>query len=132
MTNVNQPVSKSQAIEWAIRAAQTADDKKGVDTVILDVGDLLAITEAFVITSAANNRLVKSIAEDIEKRLKEEGGPSPRRLEGRNDASWILMDYGDFVVHVFLDETREFYDLERLWGDAPKVEWEPQTKASNA
>lgn len=108
-------------------AARAADAKKAIDPVILDVGDLLSITEAFVVTSAANSRLVATIAEEIEQKIKEAGGPGPKRIEGRQDASWILMDYGDFVVHVFLEETRNFYDLERLWGDAPRIEWQEAT-----
>ncbi|HEY2427930.1 MAG TPA: ribosome silencing factor [Acidimicrobiales bacterium] len=113
-----------QVHHWCELAAQTAASKKADDTVILDVGSILAITDSFVITSAPNDRLVRAIAEEIEKRLKEAGGPSPLRVEGLREAEWVLMDYGDFVVHVFLEETRRFYDLERLWSDAPRVAWE--------
>jgi ribosome-associated protein len=108
---------------WVAVAAHAADDKKGTDTIALEVGEVLAITDAFVITSAPNDRLVRTIAEEIERRLKEEGGPSPRAVEGLDDARWVLLDYGDFVVHVFLDEAREYYDLERLWLDAPRLDW---------
>lgn len=116
---------------WCEVAAQAAASKKGDDTVILDVGEVLAITDSFVITSAPNDRLVRAIAEEIERRVKEEGGPAPRRIEGRREAEWVLLDYGDFVVHVFLEETRRFYDLERLWADAPRVGWvEPRAAAA--
>ena len=108
---------------WVAVAAQAADDKSGVDTIALEVGEVLAITDAFVITSATNDRQVRTIAEEIERRLKAEGGPSPRAIEGLDDARWVLMDYGDFVVHVFGDETRDYYDLERLWRDAPRLDW---------
>jgi ribosome-associated protein len=81
----------------------------------------LAITEYFVITSASNDRLVKAIVEEVERRIKESGGPGPLRIEGLSDAQWVLMDYGDFVVHVFLEEVRRYYDLERLWSDVPQV-----------
>ena len=109
---------------WCEIAAQAAASKKGDDIVILDVGEVLVITDSFVITSAPNDRLVRTIAEEVEKRLKEEGRGGPRRVEGIREAEWVLLDYGDFVVHVFLEETRRFYDLERLWADAPVWEWQ--------
>jgi ribosome-associated protein len=114
-----------QVRQWCVTAAQAADDKKGVRTVILQVGSVLAIADAFVITEGANPRQVRTIVDAIEEKVKAGGGPSPLRIEGLDDARWVLMDYGDFVVHVFLDEVREFYDLERLWGDAPVWDWEP-------
>jgi ribosome-associated protein len=113
-------------------AAQAAASKKADDTVILDVGSVLAITDCFVITSAPNDRLVRAVAEEIERRIKEEGGPSPRRVEGHRERQWVLLDYGDFVVHVFLEETRRFYDLERLWADAPRVAWEEELPSAAA
>ncbi|MGI8778128.1 MAG: ribosome silencing factor [Acidimicrobiales bacterium] len=112
-----------QVRAWARQAAQAADAKGGDDTVILEVGAVLAITDAFVITSGHNHRQVQTIADEIEERVKAGGGPSPIRVEGRREAEWVLVDYGDFVVHVFLDETRTYYDLERLWSDAPQVAW---------
>lgn len=105
-------------------AAQAAADKKGDRTVILRVGDVLGITDAFVITSGSNDRQVRTIADEVESRLKDTGGPAPLRVEGLVDARWILLDYGDFVVHVFHEEAREYYDLDRLWSDAPQVEWD--------
>lgn len=118
-----QTATEGDVKRWVIAAAQAADDKKARDTVILEVGNLLGITDAFVITSGANDRQVKTIAEEVEQRVKDIGGPAPRRIEGLAEANWILIDYADFVVHVFLEETREFYDLERLWADAPRLEW---------
>jgi ribosome-associated protein len=82
-----------------------------------------------VITSGSNVRRVRTIAEEIERKLKEVGGSGPIQVEGLGDATWVLLDYGDFVVHVFGLETRAYYDLERLWGDAPRVQWEEQTAA---
>ena len=114
---------------WCEVAAQAAASKKGDDIVILDVGAVLVITDSFVITSAPNDRLVRTIAEEVERRVKEAGGPAPLRIEGLREAEWVLLDYGDFVVHVFLEETRRFYDLERLWADAPRVEWEETVPA---
>ena len=104
-------------------AARAADDKKALDTVLFDVSETLVITDVFVVTSAMNTRQVVTIADEIEKAVKEAGGQGPVAIEGRREASWVLLDFGGFVVHVFLDETRKFYDLERLWVDAPRIEW---------
>jgi len=111
-------------------AARAASDKLGSDTVILEVGQVLAITDAFVITSGANSRQVRTIAEAVEDAVKADAGPSPLRIEGLDDARWVLLDYGDFVVHVFLDEARRYYDLERLWSDAPRVQWDDGGRSS--
>jgi ribosome-associated protein len=111
-------------------AARAAAAKKGEGTIILEVGRVLAITEAFVITSGTNARQVRTIAEEVEDRVKADGGPSPLRIEGLDDARWVLLDYGDFVVHVFLDEVRRFYDLERLWSDSPRWAWEEGDQAA--
>jgi ribosome-associated protein len=119
-----------QVRQWARTAARAASAKGGEDTVIIEVGLVLAITDAFVITSGRNARQVKAIAEEVEDRLKADGGIKPLRVEGMNDSHWVLLDYGDLVVHVFLDETREYYDLERLWSDAPRVEWEDEAARS--
>lgn len=109
----------------AIRAAEAADAKQGTRTAVLAMGALLAVTDAFVITSARNTRQVRTIVEEVEAQLKRVEGRAPLRVEGLGDLQWVLMDYGDLVVHVFLEETREVYDLERLWGDAPRVPWRP-------
>ena len=107
----------------ALVAAEAADEKLGRDTVVLAMGDLLGLLDAFVITSGRNVRHVKTLVEEVERQVKRDGGPSPLAVEGLHDGSWVLMDYGDFVVHVFLDETRDYYDLEHLWSGAPRVQW---------
>jgi len=104
-------------------AARAADAKSGDDTVVLAVGDLLGVTDAFVISSGRNTRQVKTMVDEVERRVREAGGRGPIRVEGLDDARWVLMDYGDFLVHVFLDEAREYYDLEHLWSDAPRIPW---------
>ncbi len=86
------------------------------------MGDLLVVTDAFVVTSGANSRQVRTIVEEVERQVKEQTGRSPWAVEGLRDLTWVLMDYGDFLVHVFGTESRAYYDLERLWGDAPRVE----------
>ncbi len=113
-----------EATKWAIEAARAADAKLGGDTMVLAVGSVLAVTEHFVITHGTNPRQVKTIAEEVEHRLVEQGGPKPIRIEGLDDLTWVLLDYGDFVVHVFGEETRRYYELERLWADVPHVEWQ--------
>ena len=115
-----------QVREWARTAAVAASAKGGEETIIIDVGEVLAITDAFVISSGRNTRQVKTIAEEVEARLKADGGIAPLRVEGLGDSQWVLLDYGDLVVHVFLDETRAYYDLERLWSDAPRIAWEDE------
>lgn len=113
--------SLSDAHRRAGIAAHAADDKQGVDIRVLDVGDIISIAEAFVFVSASNTRLVRTIVDEIELALKLSDDEGPRSVEGLDDASWVLMDYGDVIVHVFLDEEREYYRLERLYGDAPRV-----------
>ena len=114
---------QDQVARWAVAAARAADDKQGRDTVILEVGQVLSITDYFVITSAGNDRLVKTIAETVEEQVGAGGGPKPLRVEGLDDLRWVLLDYGDFVVHVFHDEARSYYELERLWSDVPRLGW---------
>ena len=102
--------------EWAISAARIADDKKGTDIVVLDVSSVLAITDYFVIASASNSRLVRTIAESVDEELHFGSGIRPLRVEGLREPSWVLLDYGDLVVHVFSDEMRtERGEAEALW-----------------
>ena len=107
----------------AATAAESADAKLGHETVVLAMGELFGVVDAFVITSAANTRHVRTLVEEVERRIKELHGIAPVRTEGLGDATWVLMDYGDFIVHVFLQETRDYYDLEHLWSGAPRVPW---------
>ena len=111
---------------WAVEAARAAAEKGGVDVTVLEVGPVMALCEHFVIASGTNTRQVRTIAEEVEQRLTLAGGPKPLRVEGLDDLRWVLLDYGDFVVHVFLDETREYYDLERLWSDVARVRWQDE------
>ena len=106
-------------------AAAAADDKKADETLVIDVGDVFAVSDYFVITSGSNPRQVNAIADAVEEEVKNAGGPGPVRVEGLDQREGVLMDYGAFVVHVFRGEQRDFYQLERLWGDRPRVEWEP-------
>lgn len=107
----------------AIEAARAADVKNATDVLVLEVGEVLGITEFFVITSAANVRQTKAVAEEVEYAMDAFDGSRPLRVEGMKDREWILMDYGDIVVHVFLTETRSYYELERLWRDVENIPW---------
>lgn len=107
---------------WVKMAADAADDKLGQRTDAFFVGEIMAITDWFVITSGRNNRQVRAIVEAVEEALTKAGGPKPVRIEGRDTWTWVLMDFGSFVVHVFTEEAREYYDLERLWKDVPRLE----------
>lgn len=113
------------ATDIARMAAEAIHDKKGLDVVLLDVADLLSITDIFVIATGTSNIHVRALAEGVEESLSESASRKPLRREGVDQATWILLDYGDVVVHLFQPETRDFYGLERLWADAPVIEWEP-------
>ena len=109
--------------DLAILAARAVDDKKASDTLIIEVGPILAVTEYFVITSASNRRLVRSLTDEVETKVREATGRSPLRVEGAREQQWVLIDYGDIVIHVFSDETRSFYEIERLYRDAKFIDW---------
>ncbi|MGN0066020.1 MAG: ribosome silencing factor [Nocardioides sp.] len=102
-------------------AASAAEEKKAEDILAFDVSEQLAITDAFVLASAGNERLVGAIVDEIEDKLRE-AGAKPIRREGHREGRWVLLDYGDIVVHVQHAEEREFYGLERLWRDCPVIE----------
>ncbi|MAR53982.1 MAG: ribosome silencing factor [Acidimicrobiaceae bacterium] len=107
-----------------LAAAQGAADLQATDLLALDVGDVLGITDWFLVASSSNTRQVRRVAEEVEVAVKGAGGDGPLRIEGMEDARWILLDFGMFVVHVFHDETRSFYDIERLWSDVPKISFD--------
>ena len=117
------PAPIDDSVDLAVLAARVADDKQATDIVILDVGEVLSITGYFVVATASNPRLVRMVAESIEQASKTELDRSVVRTEGVREQRWILLDYGDVVVHVFHEEEREFYDIERLYRDVAKVEW---------
>lgn len=107
-----------QHVQGAVRAAE---DKKATDIVVLRLVALTEFTDYFVLATGSNPRQVQAIADEITDRLKKEFRVRPLNTEGYNKAEWILLDYGTFVVHVFVEESRHFYDLERLWRDAERV-----------
>lgn len=119
-----------RAVELVRIAAEAAADKLAQEILALDVSDQLAITDAFLICSAPNDRQVRSIVDEIEKRLRD-AGAKPLRREGLKDSRWVLLDYADIVVHVQHEEERAFYAIERLWRDCPSIPL-PATVAPDA
>ena len=120
-----------RAIELVQAAAQAADSKQGEDIVALDVSGPLPLTDAFVLVTGRNERNVQSIASEVEEKMIE-AGAKPLRREGRAEGRWILIDFGDVVVHVFHEEERLFYSLERLWKDCPVIPIELSAPAGPA
>ncbi|GAB2627842.1 ribosome silencing factor [Nocardioides ginkgobilobae] len=108
------------AVELVVAGARAASDKKGEQIIAFDVSEQLAITDAFLLVSASNERQVGAIVDAVEDALREVG-VKPIRREGQRDGRWVLLDYGEIVVHVQHEEERQFYALERLWRDCPAI-----------
>lgn len=110
-----------RALELAKTAAVAADDKLATTIAGIDVSEQLALTDVFVIVSASTDRQVGAIVDAVEDTLRDKGA-KPIRREGERDGRWVLLDFGDIVVHVQHDDEREFYELERLWKDCPEID----------
>jgi ribosome-associated protein len=125
--------ASERARELALTAAQAAADKKAEHITIIDVAERLVITDAFVLASAANERQVNAIVDEIEEKLRALPEPAkPVRREGERDGRWVLLDYEDVVLHVQHQEDREFYALDRLWKDCPNIPFTDRTLADVA
>lgn len=112
----------NNSIEERVRLAVTAAlDKKATNLDVLAVAELTSIADYFVICSAGNERQAQAVADNVVDRLKQEMGVKPLLVEGTTPGRWVLLDFGDFIVHIFTEDMRRFYGLERLWGDAPNV-----------
>ena len=111
--------------ERMLLALHAAAEKKAINLVVLDLREIASFTDHFVITSGNNERQVQAIADGVVESLKQAGSPVAR-VEGYKTAEWILLDYGDFVVHIFDEKARKFYDLERLWREARQVALPPE------
>jgi ribosome-associated protein len=105
--------------------------KKGLDITILDVEKQFVLSDVFVIATGTSRPHVQSLAEHVEERFKEDLGMKPLRSEGRSEAEWILLDFGDVIVHLFQEKPRDYYGLERLWADAKKLEWSEPIPSEN-
>ena len=111
------------------RALYAASEKKAIEPTVLDLRGIASFTDFFVICTGANRRQVQAIADEVVEQLKHHGSPASR-VEGYQNAEWILVDYGDFVVHVFDEKARRFYDLERLWREARRLDVSPEALGS--
>jgi ribosome-associated protein len=119
-----------QAAEWVRIAALAAAEKKGHDLVAFDVSDQLAITDAFLLVTGSNERQVRAVVDEVEDRLRD-AGAKPLRREGHREGRWVLLDYGDIVVHIQHGEERDFYALERLWRDCPLIDLPSEVVVGN-
>jgi len=128
LERVNNISAHRDSIEAAQVAAAAVLDKKGLDVAMLDMSELMPVTDMFLVATGTSSRHVKTLAGEIEIQLKERLDYRPVRREGLDAARWVLLDYGDIVIHIFDEETRAYYNLERLWADAPIIEVEPITQ----
>jgi ribosome-associated protein len=118
------PHARTDPEALARRIAAIVDSKKGEEILVLDMRGLVGYTDFLVLCTAANERLAKAIHDEVRERLKHEDGLVPGNVEGEAEAQWVLMDYLDCVLHVFVPETRAHYRLEALWGEAPRLDLE--------
>ena len=123
------PLKFSELDDRVTRALYAALEKKAIEPTVLDLRGIASFTDFFVICTGANRRQVQAIADEVVDQLKRHGNPASR-VEGYQNAEWVLVDYGDFVVHVFDDKARRFYDLERLWREARRLDVAPETLGS--
>ncbi|HSM45495.1 MAG TPA: ribosome silencing factor [Acidimicrobiia bacterium] len=114
----------ARSVELARAAADALYAKNATDVVLLDVEKAFFLSDVFVIATGSSNTNVQALADYVEEKLKESHQVKPLRVEGRTQAEWVLVDFGDIIVHVFQAAARDFYSLERLWGDAPRIKWE--------
>jgi ribosome-associated protein len=121
----------ARARELAVACARIADENRGRDIQVLDLRPATSLVDFFVIVTAASRRQAQAIASEIDAEMKQRGEPKLGR-EGVEEGRWILIDYGDFVVHVFSDDARNYYALEQIWGDSAPVEWEEPGRARRA
>ena len=125
------PTVEAEGLDERVLAAlHAAGEKKALEPVVLDLREIASFTDYFVIVSGANERQVQAISDEVYESLKKMGHTSAR-VEGYKTAEWILLDYGDFVVHVFEQKARKFYDLERLWRESKRVELPPEFSADS-
>ena len=120
------PAELDERVRLALHAA---GEKKAHDLVVLDLREVASFTDYFVIASGTNVRQVQAVADAVQEQLRKQLGVKPARVEGYNSAEWVLLDYGDFIFHVFEEKSRRFYDLERLWRDAARVPLPPDPAA---
>ena len=123
ITNTDAAAADLNSLELAVFIARVIDEKQGENTIVLPVGPVVGITEYFIVTSASNPRLVRAITDAVLNNVREAVGKGPLRSEGTREQQWVLIDYGDVVVHIFIDEMRRFYEIERLYKDIVPTPW---------
>lgn len=126
-TSISRPASDARwnrSLERALAAARTASDNRGRDVIILDLRELTSEFDYFVLATGSSRRQLHSISEEIDHKLEDELGDHRMGIEGYVESRWIVLDYGDVVVHLFDAESRDFYALEQLWCQAPRVPWD--------
>ncbi|MCW2889396.1 MAG: ribosome-associated protein [Streptosporangiaceae bacterium] len=124
--------ASEKATQLVQLAAEAASDKLADGIIAYDVSEQLVITDAFVLCSAPNDRQVRAIVDEVEKRLREDAGAKPVRREGEREGRWVLLDFIDIIVHIQSQEDRIFYALERLWKDCPQIELPDEVNAHAA
>ena len=124
--SVGRPKRCPPSLQRALAAAQVAADNRGRDIVVLDMREVTTIFDYFVVVTGTSRRQLHAISEEIDRTLEADLGDHQMGIEGYEQSRWILLDYGDLVVHLFDDETRAYYALEDLWGDAKRVPFEPR------
>ena len=122
-TNSEAAAADLNSLELAVFIARVIDEKQGENTIVIPVGPVVGITEYFIVTSASNVRLVRAITDAVLNKVREAVGKGPLRSEGTREQQWVLIDYGDVVVHIFIDEMRRFYEIERLYKDIVPTPW---------
>lgn len=129
-TQAEGPTASPAELDERVRLAlHAAGEKKAHDLVVLDLREVASFTDFFIIASGTNVRQVQAVADAVQEQLRKQLGVKPARVEGYNSAEWVLLDYGDFILHVFEEKSRRFYDLERLWRDAARVPLPPEPAA---
>ncbi len=123
VTPPQDPNSK-RSLQLAVAAAQTAAENRGQDVMVLDLRELTCIFDYFVIASGTSRRQLHAMSEEIDHKLEDDLDDQRMGIEGYQGSSWILLDYGTVVIHLFDSETRDYYSIEKLWGEAPQIDWQ--------
>ena len=119
-----------RSLKNACLIAKAADELRGKETLVLDLTDVTPIVDYFVIATGSSGRQMRAVADEV-RTIMRKAGSRPNGVEGENDANWILLDFGDIVLHLFSPEARKLYDLEHLWADAPRVDWKSVVENSD-
>ena len=131
-TDAGRSAQVAESLRRACLSARIADDYRSKDTLVLDMTNVTPIVDYFILTTGSSRRQMHAVAEEVDRMLEAEEGSQRIGLEGYESNSWILQDYGDIVLHIFSPEARSLYELERLWADAPPVDWKAYLEHSES